>query len=164
MKRIILLINIFAICAICLAQDMPSDEAAIKANFEKFAAAWNKQDAKTMASMYAADGSLITPGGKEGWGSDAVEKLLEEAVTVTLKGSKTSFEVHKIRFLKPDIAFVDATQIATGAISPDGKPMPEIKVHASGTLLKKDGNWWFLDIRVCQFIMPPPPEKDPSMK
>lgn len=164
MTRYILVIITLVICAIAMGQDTPPDDAAIKANFEKFAAAWNKPDVKAMTSMYAQDGSLITPGGKEGYGRDAVAKLLEEAVTVTLKGTQANFEVHKIRFLKPDVAFVDATQKLTGAISPDGKPVPELKVHSVGTLLKKDGKWWFLDVRAYQFTIPPPPKKDAALK
>lgn len=155
MKHFMIVLSLMAFCCACQTQNKEADEAAIKAHFETFATAWNNQDAKAMGASYTEDGSLIDPLGTEARGQKAVEELLGKTVTTMLPNSKTSFTIEHIRFLKPDIAFVDATQNVTGAISPEGTEMPAMKFHVAVTLIKRGGGWWFVDARPYQFITPP---------
>ncbi len=158
MKRIFLSIAMLSLAAYSiglLAQDRQKDEAAIRALNEKFAAAWNKADGAAMAATYAEDGCLIDPFGVEARGRQAVQSLLTQTVTTFLKGSTTRVTIDYIRFLTPDMAFVDATQFINGAMSPEGEPLPESQLHLVLNVVKKDGQWWFLDARPYWFRTPP---------
>jgi uncharacterized protein (TIGR02246 family) len=106
---------------------------------------------------YAEDGFLLDPFGTEAKGRAAVEELLGKTVATLLKNSKTSFSIEHVRFLKPDVAFVDGTQTVSGAISPEGTTLPEMKFHVAVTMLKKGGSWWFVDARPYQLMAPPVP-------
>jgi uncharacterized protein (TIGR02246 family) len=136
-------------------QDRQKEEAAIQALSDKFATAWNQADGTAMAMMYSEDGCLIDPFGVEARGRQAVESLLTQTVTTALKGTTTRFTMDYIRFLKPDIAFVDATQFINGAMSPEGEPLPEAKLHLVLSVVKKNGQWWFVDARPYWFRLPP---------
>ncbi|MFQ5640806.1 MAG: SgcJ/EcaC family oxidoreductase, partial [bacterium] len=113
------------------------------------------QDAKAMGASYIEDGCLVDPLGTEARGQKAAEELLSKTVTTFLKNSTTSFTIEHIRFLKPDVVFVDGTQNVTGAISPNGTEMPAMRFHVVATLIKKGGSWWFVDARPYQFITLP---------
>lgn len=158
MKRMSILAGLMAL-AVCsaatLAQDRQKDEAAINALNEKFAAAWNKADGAAMAMTYAEDGCLIDPFGNEARGRPAVDSLLTATVTMSLKGSTTSFAIEHIRFLAPDVAFVDATQTISGVVSPEGEPLPEMQFHLVLSMIEKGGKWWYVDARPYQFMPPP---------
>ncbi len=158
MKRLIFLICIalLSISTLAQAQNQQTEEEAIKSLFVKFSDGWNKQDGMAMAATYAEDASLIDPMGEEARGREAIANLLNKAVSVFLRESKSDHTVNHIRFLTPDVAFVDATQTVTGALSPDGKTMPDATLHVAVLLLKKDNNWWFVDARPYQFMTPPP--------
>jgi hypothetical protein len=50
---------------------------------------------------------------------------------------------------------VDATQFINGAMSPEGEPLPEAKLHLVLSVVKKNGQWWFVDARPYWFRLPP---------
>lgn len=150
-------ICILVLSTVAFAQDQQKDEATINSLNKKFAVAWNKGDGAAMGATYTEDGCLIDPFGTEARGRTAATALLTQTVSTTLKGSTTSFETNYIRFLKPDVAFVDATQTITGAKSPEGEPLPEMKFHLVLSIIKKDGQWWYVDTRPYRFMSPPEP-------
>ncbi len=166
MKRLIFLICIasLSISPFAKAQDQPSDEAAIKSLFDKVSEGWNKQDGMAAAAAFTDDASLMSPMGEEARGREAIAKMFNEVVSVLLPKSKTSQTVSHVRFLKPDVAFVDATQTVTGSISPDGNTMPGVTFHVAALVLKKNGSWWFVDARPYQLMTPPPAPMPTSEK
>jgi uncharacterized protein (TIGR02246 family) len=157
MKRLNLILMLTVFCFACQQpqEDQQADETAIKAAFETFAAAWNNADGAAMGMAYTEDGSLLDPFGTEARGREAVGELLGKTVTEFLKGSTTSIAIEHTRFVKPDVAFVDANQTVTGAMSPEGAALPEMKFHVAATLLKTDGGWKFVDARPYQFMTQP---------
>ena len=146
-------------CACQQTQNNAADEAAIKARFETFAAAWNNQDAKTMAASYAESGSLIDPFGTEARGHIAIEGLLGKTVNIMLQDSETSFTIEHVRFLRQDAVFVDAIQHITGSISPEGMKIPAMRLHVAAVMQKNAGQWLFVDARPYQFM----PQSDEQM-
>ncbi len=151
----IMLISIFVWSVVAFAQNHQQDEAAIKALNDRFATAWNNGDSKTMSMAYTKDGCLIDPFGREARGRAAVDSLLSLTVNSFLKSTTTRFDIGYIRFLKQDVAFVDATQTINGAMSPEGTPLPEIKLHLVLSLIKNGGKWWYVDARPYQFMASP---------
>jgi uncharacterized protein (TIGR02246 family)/steroid delta-isomerase-like uncharacterized protein len=133
-------------------EDFMSDETDIKAVFDGFLAAWNQGDAQGTSGKYVEDGVLIDPWGNQAQGRQNIEKMFAGLFETVMRGSRSSFEIHKIRQVKPDVAFVDATQkVKLGA----GAPMPELTVHLALLATKKDGKWMFADGRPYAFLQMP---------
>jgi len=128
------------------------DEAGIRKVFAEFAEAWAKDDAKGMASYWAADGDLINPQGKRANGRAEIEALLADEHATMFKGTQITFGEGTIHFVKPDVAVFTTTYEVPGAHGPD--------MIAKGGLLtavmvKKNGKWWTLSARPMVPLPPP---------
>jgi uncharacterized protein (TIGR02246 family) len=88
----------------------------VEALFSAMCEAWNAQDAVGTAAMYAADGRLIDPFGREHDRRDRIEEAFEENFRTLLAGSTTRLEVESVRELVPGLAVVDAKQTFTGGL------------------------------------------------
>jgi uncharacterized protein (TIGR02246 family) len=111
------------------------DEAAIRQSVESYTAAFNKQDAKTLAAHWSPEAVYTNPvSGEEVTGREAIEKQFE-GIFGSLKGAKLETSVESIRFVSPNVAVENGTARVTGA---DGKPQESsyTAVH-----VKRDGKW-----------------------
>lgn len=135
-----------------------SDEGAIRELANNFTTAWNKHDPKALAGFWADDGSAINPVGRQAWGKAEIEKLFSDEHTTNMKATTATMNVDKVRFLKPDVAFVDVSMEITGMTDPAGKTMPVSKLHVALVQVKKAKKWWFVDARPYAFLPPPPRE------
>lgn len=132
-----------------------SSEAAIRATDEAFAAAWNKHDAKAMAATWAKDGDLINPFGRVAKGRDEIETLIQDEHSKAMKQSTYSPGAMSVRFIEPDIAFVEQDVEISGITGSDGSAAPLMKVHINRVVQKKDGKW--LTVTARPVIYPPHP-------
>jgi uncharacterized protein (TIGR02246 family) len=130
------------------------DEAGIRKVFTGFAEAWAKDDAKTMASYWAADGDLINPQGKRGNGRAEVEAVLAGEHATVFKGTHIKFSEGTIRFVKPDVAVFTTDYEVPGAHGPDGNEMTA-KGIVTAVMVKKSGKWWSLSVRPMVPLPPP---------
>jgi len=135
----------------------PEDEAALRQVQEEFAAAWNQHDPTAMARFWAEDGDWLGPDGYFAQGRAAVESYLSEAHTGDWATSKNTITVTSIRFLKPDVAAVNAEYNLTGARDWFNNPIPNQKILATSIMVKKDGKWL---TSVFRAFIPPPPPRD----
>jgi uncharacterized protein (TIGR02246 family) len=111
------------------------DEAAIRQSVESYTAAFNKQDAKTLAAHWSPEAVYTNPvSGEQVTGRDAIEKQFAEIFT-TLKGAKLESTVQSVRFVSPNVAVENGTAQVTGA---DGKP--EVSTYTA-VHVKRDGKW-----------------------
>ncbi len=117
------------------------DEAAIRRNLERYAAAWNKGDAKALASLYDVDGAITNASGHTVQGRDALEKGFAEGFAGANKGSRMTAIVGTIRFLKPDVAVVEGVWEVSGIQGPDGKETPPVKGLSLAVYVNKGGAW-----------------------
>ena len=118
----------------------------IQSLFDRFIAAWNRNDARGCAGEFAADGSLINPFGQEARGAEAIAGLYAEYFATMLKGTTTTFTISNIRDLG-SLALVDATQTVDNLRAPDGSAAPALVIHLV-TLARRSGDrWQFLDAR-----------------
>ncbi len=124
--------------AVALAGD---DEAAIRELYKKYAAAWNKGDAKEAAALYDTEASYTNASGVTSRGHEAIEKESIDWFAGRYKGTNLEFAVGAIKLLKPDVAVGDGTWRITGMKGPDGAELPPIKGCYTNTLVKKDGKW-----------------------
>jgi len=122
--------------------------------FDRFIAAWNRNDARGCASEFAVDGSLINPFGQEARGAEAIAGLYADYFTTMLKGSTPTFRSSNIRELG-SLALIDGTQTVDNLRAPDGSVAPALVIHLV-TLAQRSGDrWQFLDARAYAFMTIP---------
>lgn len=136
----------------------PQDEEAIRKLQEDFAAAWNQHDAQAMSMLWAEDGDYVGPDGQYISGRSRIENMLAEAHTGDYASSKLAVKVKGVRFLKSDVAVVDAEAEITAARDFFNNPLPPQKAVATSILVKKDGKWLTAVYRA--FVPPPPPPEE----
>jgi uncharacterized protein (TIGR02246 family) len=153
MKRSLMIVVALAIITIPLLAMEPK-EAPIRAIEDAFAAAWNAHDARTMAGFFAKDGDLINPSGRAAKGRDEIEQLIREEHATVFKQSIYKPGLLSVRFIEPEIAFVESDTEISGVTKPDGTTAA-MKVHIIRLMQKKDGKWWTVAARPV--IYPPPP-------
>jgi uncharacterized protein (TIGR02246 family) len=136
------------VAADCRA-DQAADEAAIRKNDEAYVAAYNKHDAKAIASMWSPEAVYMDPEtGEAAVGRDAIEKVFAGTLA-NLKDAKLEIDVKSIQFVSPNVA------IETGVarvVRPETKPEMS---HYSAVNVKRDGKW-LLD-RISEEEPPTPP-------
>jgi|SRR5579859_3125475 len=130
------------------------DEAGIRKTFAEFAEAWAKDDAKGMASYWAADGDLINPEGKRANGRAEIEALLAGEHSTMFKGTHITFSKGTIHFVKRDVAVFTTDYEVPGAHGPDGNEMTA-KGILTAVMVKKSGKWWTLSARPMAPVTPP---------
>ncbi|GIV80635.1 MAG: hypothetical protein KatS3mg050_5029 [Litorilinea sp.] len=134
------------------AEEAEAERQAIQALFDRFSTAWDQADVAAMSQTYAADGVLWDPFNQRAAGREAIARQFEATLTTILAGSHTAFTVEHVRFLKPDVAFIDATQTVSNIKGPDGAPVPDAVFHLVATVVKVGGHWRFVDVRPYVFL------------
>jgi uncharacterized protein (TIGR02246 family) len=154
MKKSALALSLVALLAPAVSQaaSHAEDEASIKKVQTDFAAAWNRDDPKAMASFWAEDGDLINPFGRWAKGRAEIVKLFEDEHAGVMKGSTYSTAATSIRFLAPDVAVGDWDLEIVGMHGADGKALPTFKPHLTIVLVKQDGHWACAAARPYQFL------------
>ena len=126
----------------------------IQSSFDRFIAAWNRNDAGGCAGEFAVDGSLINPFGEEARGAEVIGGLYAEYFATMLKGSTSTYTTSHIREIGP-LALVDGTQTIDNLRAPDGSAAPSLVLHLV-TLAQRSGDrWQFLDARPYGFMSIP---------
>src|SRR5262245_28434312 len=83
--------------------DHSADEAAIRANVEKYVKAFNAHDAKAIADLFMPDGQIIDKDGNTYEGREAIAAVFKEAFADSPKKT-TEVLVESIRFVGSDLA------------------------------------------------------------
>ncbi len=137
-------------------QPMPSTiEPSIASTWKAFEAAFNRQDPKEVAGFWDPDGTLIGPTGNLGVGQAGVEKVFAFDRTNFLRGTRSTFEIQRIRMLGRDLACIDLEHALAGARMPDGST-GTMKLHLVVVARKAGEQWRWLDARPYAFLPPPP--------
>jgi uncharacterized protein (TIGR02246 family) len=76
--------------------------------------AFNKGDARAVASFWAPDATYVDQAGREHKGREAIEKLSEKAFAAR-KGAKLAIHVTSSKLLTPDVALEDGVTEVTPA-------------------------------------------------
>ncbi len=137
------------------------DEDAIKARVAEFIAAMNKGDGKAMGAFWTEDAMLVNPAGVSGKGPAEIEKIMGADMNGVLKGAKMEMKLVDYRAAGKDAAWVELEHSVTGAMTPDGKPMPPMTFHVPALLVKKGKTWMIAEARPYAYL-PGPPAK-PAM-
>lgn len=108
----------------------PPEEQAVRAVLARFYDGWNEHDADKMVSAYAEDIDHINVFGEWQKGRATVRDELARLHAGPLRSSQKTYRIEKIRFLKPDVAVVQAS---SHSINGDN--------IGTYVLEKQNGNW-----------------------
>ena len=121
------------------------DEEAIRRVLADFVAAWNKHDAKAFSMVFAEDADFTNVRGMNAHGRTEVEKFHAPRFATNLKNSHQKMTQIEIRFIRPDVAAVDAWWEMTGAKTADGQDIP-LRKGLLNFVITKEGGRWFITV------------------
>ena len=126
----------------------PRDEAAVRSLGDSFAKAFVEKNAELRASLFAENGPFLTPVGHFLQGhDDRVKEFGPEAQQAVNGNTQAAFSNYRVRFIKPDVAFVDAVLTVRNVNGPDGTIIPVIPINFFYVAVRHDGRWLIQDGR-----------------
>jgi uncharacterized protein (TIGR02246 family) len=138
-----------------------ADEAQIRAIVgTTLADRINDGDAKGTAALWSATGthSGLVAGARVREGRASIEQMWASGFAQPSHDPlrKLSVSVNSVRFLRPDIAAVDAQNTYHGGVKADGSPKPDTGEILFAVLSRDNGTWLITASRVVPLIGPPP--------
>jgi uncharacterized protein (TIGR02246 family) len=130
------------------AAESDSPEAAITKTAEAFVEAFQKGDAKAVASFWTPDGDYVDPAGRVLKGRAAIESDFADLFAQN-KGLKLRIDVASLKFPTQDTAVEDGT---TAVLAPDGTAPS--RARYTNFFVKKDGQWLLASVRETAFVPP----------
>ena len=118
------------------------NETAIRGLIDTLVAGWNAADAGKLASVFTADADF-TISGRRTRGRELIARGHDEILRTIYRGTKNSAEVESIRFLRPDVAVVDATFMLRNQ---DGSLPFGIAHTSAGIIATEEGGVWSIAV------------------
>src|SRR5438067_967054 len=132
------------------------DQTAIRALGDSFATAFLQKDAELRASLFAEDGTFVTPQGDFLQGRVAMVKDFgPEAQQAVNDRTQAAFSDYRVRFIKRDVAVVDALLTVRNVNGPDGTIIPVIPINFFFVAVRHGDRWLIQDGR-AHFAAAPP--------
>lgn len=126
---------------------MPTtDETMIQQLLDELVDAWNRGDTEAYGARFLADATFTNVNGMFHDSREEFNRRHEDIFRGALKGTTITLAARKVRFIRPDIAIVDADCGVFGAtVQPPG-----VRAGADGALrtclllvlVKQSGSWW----------------------
>src|SRR5215468_12416334 len=131
------------------------DEAAVRALGDNFAKAFVQKNPEQRTSLFAENGTFVTPVGDFLQGHVAMVKDFgPEAQQAVNANTQATFSNYKIRFIKPDIAVVDAILTVHNVNGPDGTVILVIPINFF-YVASRHGNQWLIEDGRAHFAPAP---------
>lgn len=131
-------------------KDLSADEAAIRANCDKYVEAYNRRDSKTMASMWSPDAVYLEPDtGERIEGRDNIARFFDD-VFAGMEDAKLTVTIDSIDFVSPNVAIEKGTAVVSYSDFP-----PEETTY-SAVHVKRDGQWYLDRVSEEEVAAPPP--------
>jgi len=132
------------------------DETAVRALGDTFANAFVRKNAELRASVFAEDGTFVTPQGDFLQGRVAMVKDFGPEAQQAVNGTtQAAFSNYRVRFIKPDVAVVDALLTVRNVNGPDGTIIPVIPINFFFVAVRHGDRWLIQDGR-AHFAAAPP--------
>jgi uncharacterized protein (TIGR02246 family) len=132
------------------------DEGFVRALGDTFADAFVQKNAELRASLFAEDGTFVTPHGDFLQGRVAMVKDFGPEAEQAVNGTtQATFSNYRVRFIKPDVAVVDALLTARNVNGPDGTIIPVIPINFFFVAVRHGDRWLIQDGR-AHFAAAPP--------
>jgi uncharacterized protein (TIGR02246 family) len=124
------------------------DQAAIRALGDGFANAFLEKNAEARASLFAENGTFLTPDGHFLQGHTAmVSEFGPEAEHAVNGSTQAAFSNYRIRFINPDVAVTDAVLTVRNVTGPDGTIVPVIPISVFYVAARHGDKWLIEDGR-----------------
>ena len=119
-----------------LCADQAEDEAAIRKSVATYVAAFNSQDAKTIAALWSPDAVYTNRfSGEQVTGRDQIEQELV-AIFNDSKDTKIEVDVTSVRFMSPSVAIEEGVaRVLRAGAEPDETVYSSVYVKAGGRWL-----------------------------
>ena len=131
------------------------DEPAVRALGDNFAKAFVQKKAEQRASLFAEDGTFVTPQGDFLQGRVAMVKDFGPEAQAVNANTQAAFSNYRVRFIKPDLAVVDALLTLHNVNGPDGTVIPVIPVNFF-YVAGRHGDRWLIEDGRAHFAPAPP--------
>jgi len=140
----------------CTNVSAAQDERSVRALGDTFANAFVQKNAELRASLFAEDGTFVTPQGDFLQGRVAMVKDFGPEAQQAVNGStQAAFSNYRIRFIKPDVAVVDSLLTVRNVNGPDGTIIPVIPIDFFYVAVRHADKWLIQDGR-AHFAAAPP--------
>ena len=123
------------------------DEASVRALGDTFAKAFIEKNPELRASLFAENGTFVTPVGDFLQGRVAMVKDFGSEAQAVNGTTQAAFSNYRVRFIKPDVAFVDALLTIHNVNGPDGTIIPVIPVNFFYVAARHGDRWLIEDGR-----------------
>ncbi len=131
------------------------DEASVRALGDSFAKAFVQKDAEQRASLFAENGTFVTPVGDYLQGHVGMVKDFGSEAQAVNGSTQAAFSNYRVRFIKPDVAVVDALLTLHNVNGPDGTTIPVIPVNFF-YVAARHGDKWLIEDGRAHFAPAPP--------
>ena len=132
------------------------DEAPVRALGDTFAKAFVEKNAELRASLFAENGTFVTPVGDFLQGRAAMVKDFGPEAQQAVNGNtQAAFSNYRVRFIKPDVAVVDALLTVHNVNGPDGTIIPVIPINFF-YVAARHGDRWLIEDGRAHFAPAPP--------
>jgi len=122
-----------------------SDEKSIQKLLDDFAAGWNTHEVKMFSKVFAEDADLTNVLGFSQHGRTAIEEKHDVHFKTIWADSTITITKNTIRFIKPDVAAVDAWWNLDGLKNADGATRPG-RNGLLNFIMTKQGNNWLITV------------------
>ena len=123
-----------------------TDEGRIRQIIAEEESAWNRGDAKAYAWHFAEEGGFTNVLGNVYYGRRAFEDRHASLFATAFKGTSLRMTVHKMLFIRPDIAIVDIDTEMTGfkTLPPGIHATADgvVRTRLQQVMSKENGDWW----------------------
>lgn len=117
-----------------------TDEAAIRALFDRSNRAWAAGDAHAYAAVFAEDADYVTWFGQHLKGREAIEASHAPVFAKYLKGTHLDGEITGLRFLTPDVAVVHGRGAVVKGRRRRGRFNTKVNIYVA---VRRAGEWSF---------------------
>ena len=117
------------------------DEVALRQLVTDMTNAWNHHDGVAFGQPFREDAEYRVIWGNKVMGRDEIGRAHHRLFTSHYAETQMDHEINTVRFLRPDVAYIEATFWLHNAAMPDGSPLPFEKTIAAMTAVKDDGQW-----------------------
>ena len=131
------------------------DEAAVCALGDTFAKAFVQKNAELRASLFTENGTFATPAGDFWQGRVAMVKDFGSEAQAVNATTRAAFSNYRVRFIKPDVAVVDALLTGRNVNGPDGTVIPVIPINFFYVAVRH-GEQWLIEDGRAHFAPAPP--------
>jgi len=130
------------------------DEAAVRALGDNFAKAFVQKNAEQRTSLFAENGTFVTPVGDYLQGHAVMVKDFGSEAQAVNGNTQAAVSNYRIRFIKPDLAGVDAVLTLHNINGPDGTVIPVIPVNLF-YVASRHGDKWLIEDGRAHFAPAP---------